>query len=74
MSEKLTTLEAWARLKYGESAPFIGTLRRWAREGKIYPPPKKHGRSYYVPTDAEYVDNYNDPDFMEKVSVASKAQ
>lgn len=74
MSEKLTTLEDWAKAKYGERAPFIGTLRRWARDGKIYPLPKKHGRSYFVLESAEYVQNYNDSAFMEKVSVASQTR
>lgn len=74
MSEKLITLERWGRLKYGDDVPFIGTLRRWVRERKIYPAPKKHGRSYFVPESAEYVENYNDASFMEKVSVASQTR
>lgn len=74
MSEKLVTLERWGQIKYGDDVPFIGTLRRWARDGKIYPLPKKHGRSYFVAENAEYVDNYNDSAFLEKVSVASQAQ
>lgn len=74
MTEKLITLERWGQVKYGEDVPFIGTLRRWARDGKIYPLPKKHGRSYFVSENAEYVDNYNDASFMEKVSVASQTR
>jgi hypothetical protein len=69
---KLVTLQAWALAQYGEDAPFIGTLRRWAREGKIYPFPKKHGRSYFVEPDAQYVDDYNDSAFMRKVAASMK--
>ena len=62
-TEKLTTLEAWARAKYGEAAPSIYTLRRWCREAKIQPAPQKHGRTYYVSEQAQYT-NYNDPSFL----------
>jgi len=74
MSSKLITLEDWARAKYGERAPFIGTLRRWARDGKIFPMPKKHGRSYFVEEHAEYVDNYNDLGLMGKIRGTAAAQ
>lgn len=74
MTAKLITLERWAEVKFGDSPPFIGTLRRWAREGKIYPHPKKHGRAYYLPENAEYVSNYNDSDFMRKVRDATQTQ
>lgn len=56
MAAKLITLEAWAAATYGEAAPHINTLRRWARDAHIYPKPIKHGRSYFVPADARYVD------------------
>ncbi|MDB5782057.1 excisionase [Caballeronia mineralivorans] len=68
---KLVTLQVWARTQFGEDAPFIGTLRRWAREGKLYPAPKKHGRAYYLREDAEYVSDYNDSDFMRKVRAST---
>lgn len=57
--EPLTTLEAWAAKRYGEHAPSIHTLRRWVREAKIYPIPKKHGRTYYVEDSAQYIADYN---------------
>nr|PZN75086.1 MAG: excisionase [Pseudomonadota bacterium] len=62
---RLITLEAWARARYAEGGPSRWTLRKWAREGKIYPHPEKHGRSYYVREDARYVGDYNGPAFME---------
>ena len=36
------------------------TLRRWARDGKIVPRPRKIGRDYAVRPDAKYI-NPNDP-------------
>lgn len=74
MSNKLVTLEAWAQAHYGEHAPHIKTLRRWCCEGKIFPIPQKHGRSYFVEETARYVGDYNDPSFMGRVRDAAQAQ
>lgn len=74
MSERLTTLESWAQSIYGEAAPGIQTLRRWCRDGKIFPIPEKHGRSYFVRETARYVGDYNDPAFMGRVRDATQAQ
>lgn len=52
---KLLTLEEWAKRRY-ESPPSSKTLRRWVRDAKIVPVPKKEGRSYVVSEDAEFVD------------------
>jgi hypothetical protein len=57
MNERLLTLEAWSRAEYGEDAPCIATLRRWVREGKIFPKPEKHGRAYYLLPTARYMKN-----------------
>jgi len=51
----LLTLEEWAKQTY-ETPPAMNTLRRWAREGLIQPPPEKHGRSYFVSPTARYVE------------------
>jgi len=56
---KLLTLQDWARATYGDAAPSLLTLRKWARSGNIMPPPRKHGRTYYVQPDAEYVSYFN---------------
>lgn len=53
MSERLTTLEAWAAKRYGEHAPSIHTLRRWVREGRFTPRPRKHGRKFFMQETAE---------------------
>lgn len=49
------TLEEWAKRHY-QPAPNLDTLRRWAREMKIFPFPQKVGRTYYVDPNAEYRD------------------
>ena len=54
---KLVTLEEWARCLYGDAAPEVCTLRRWARTARIYPAAEKHGRSYFVAPDAVYVNH-----------------
>lgn len=62
--ERLIRLEDWATAIYGDAAPKLGTLRRWAREGRITPAPVKHGRAYFVPAMARYVppgEIYNRP-------------
>lgn len=55
MNERLLTLDSWAERVYGDAAPCQTTLRRWARNGNIAPPPIKHGRAYFVREDAQYV-------------------
>lgn len=71
---KLITLEVWAAQLFGEASPTRDTLRRWCRETKIHPAPQKIGRTYYVSPDAQYVDNYNDTDFMRRVRDSAQAQ
>lgn len=56
MTAQLLPIDKWATEIYGEDAPTIHTLRRWARDGHIYPAPEKHGRSYFVSPSARYVD------------------
>ncbi|UAN43882.1 excisionase [Serratia sp. JSRIV001] len=48
------SLTKWAK-KYYDEPPSIGTLRRWARNGNIYPAPDLEGRSYKVHPDAFYI-------------------
>lgn len=55
-------LRDWAESQFGECAPKSDeTLRRWARDGKIIPRPRKIGKEYAVRHDARYV-NPNDHD------------
>ncbi|NIF20296.1 excisionase [Candidatus Pantoea multigeneris] len=52
---KLLDLQEWAALVYSQP-PSLSTLRRWAREGRIYPCPELHGKKYQLVADAIYVD------------------
>lgn len=74
MSGKLITLEEWAQSQYGDNAPRQNTLRLWCREGRIYPVPQKHGRSYFVEPSARYVRDFNDPAFMGRMHDAAQTQ
>lgn len=49
----LMTLEEWAAEQF-RTPPSANTLRKWAREGRIQPAPRKCGRSYYVESEAHY--------------------
>lgn len=40
-------LADWAATRWAPP-PSAWTLRRWARDGEIYPPPEKVGKTYYV--------------------------
>lgn len=51
----LVTLTTWAEDTYPDNPPAIVTLRRWARNGNIYPHPELHGREYRVDPDAFYI-------------------
>lgn len=68
------TLQRWAAAQYGEDAPHIKTLRRWVREGKIYPAPRKDGRTYFVEQTARYVGSYDQPEYMGRIRDAAQAQ
>ncbi|EIK7095334.1 excisionase [Escherichia coli] len=52
---KLLNLQEWAAEIY-TTPPSLSTLRRWTREGRIYPAPELHGKEYKVQPDAIYVD------------------
>lgn len=52
---KLLNLQECAAEVY-TTPPSLSTLRRWTREGRIYPAPELHGKEYKVQPDAIYVD------------------
>lgn len=56
MGDRLLTLEEWAEAVYGKHRPNLDTLRRWARQARIYPLPEKHGRTYFVIPSARHID------------------
>lgn len=47
-------LRTWLIQTFGKDAPTMWTARKWAREKKISPEPKKVGREWHVENDAEY--------------------
>lgn len=51
---KLLNLMEWASETYS-TPPSLSTLRRWAREGRIYPAPELHGKEYKLHPDSVYV-------------------
>lgn len=52
---KLMNLQEWASATYSQP-PSLSTLRRWVREGRIYPSPELHGKEYKLEPDSVYVD------------------
>lgn len=52
---KLMNLQEWASVTYTHP-PSLSTLRRWVREGRIYPCPQLHGKEYKLTPDSIYVD------------------
>jgi hypothetical protein len=44
---KKIPLTAWASSRY-DPPPSAWVLRKWVREGEIYPPPELVGSKYYV--------------------------
>lgn len=69
---KLVPLDQWAKATYGDAAPCIDTLRRWCREGRIYPQPEKHGKAYYLTPEARYIDASNS-DLLRRIRHGSQA-
>lgn len=53
-SPRLLTLAEWSKQLLGEHGPCLGTLRKWAREGRITPQPVKYGKLYFVEPNAKY--------------------
>lgn len=52
---KLLNLQEWADSIYS-TPPSLSTLRRWVREGRIYPAPELHGKEYKLLPDSIYID------------------
>lgn len=52
---KLMSLQEWASATYTQP-PSLPTLRRWVREGRIYPCPEGHNKEYKLKSDAIYRD------------------
>ncbi|MDR3414183.1 MAG: excisionase [Formivibrio sp.] len=48
------TLDVWAENEYGDKAPNMDTLRKWARSGLIMPTPEKVGATWFVRRESRY--------------------
>ncbi|PRY07042.1 excisionase [Paraburkholderia sp. BL25I1N1] len=66
-------LDKWLEKEF-DPPPKIRTARLWINAGKIYPPPVKVGRSYYVEQDAVFADGRTRPTLAERVIAARKAR
>ncbi|AXC69667.1 excisionase [Salmonella enterica] len=55
MTMSFVRLKTWGELNYPDDPPPLTTLRLWARNGNIYPPPELQGRTYRVDPDAFYI-------------------
>jgi hypothetical protein len=51
-------LDEWLKREF-DPPPAIRTARLWINAGKIYPPPVKVGRSYYVEQNATFQDAFH---------------
>lgn len=52
---RLITLYEWAIKEFGDVAPGKATLCNYAKQGMIYPPALKVGRSWMVEKDTRFV-------------------
>lgn len=48
------TIESWIQKNYASGGPAVATVRRWCRDGLLYPAPVKEGRSYYLYDNSRY--------------------
>jgi hypothetical protein len=53
---RLVSLATWAAAEYGDDAPDVRTLQRWAKSGQILPVPEKHGKQFFCVPSARYCD------------------
>ena len=61
ITPKLLSIEGWIEANFGAGAPTPRTVRRWIRGGYILPAPEKLGSTYYLRSDARYIDPANPP-------------
>lgn len=59
-------LDTWLERQF-DPPPAIATARGWVRDGKIYPPPVKVGRAYYVEENATFQDRQIRPSLAQRV-------
>jgi len=59
-------LDEWLKREF-DPPPAIRTARLWINAGKIYPPPVKVGRSYYVEQNAVFQDGTIRPHLANRI-------
>lgn len=59
-------LDAWLSKQF-DPPPAIRTARLWIKAGKIYPPPVKVGRAYYVEQNAVFQDGVARPSLASRI-------
>ena len=60
-------LDQWLARNF-DPPPAIRTARLWINAGKIYPPPVKVGRSYYVDQNATFQDGQTRPRLAQRIA------
>lgn len=69
---RLIPVSEWAAEVFGAHKPHRTTLARWIENGLIRPMPRKVGRTYFCPPNAEYIDPRADKmDLIERISNGS---
>ncbi|WP_316150101.1 excisionase [Cupriavidus sp. BIC8F] len=59
-------LDEWLKSQF-DPPPAIRTARLWVRDGKIYPPPVKVGRAYYVEENAVFQNGIARPSLASRI-------
>lgn len=60
-------LDEWLMREFSP-APAIRTARLWIRDGKIFPPPVKVGRAYYVDENATFQNRQTRPTLAQRIA------
>ncbi len=64
---RLIKLETWAKDQYGDDAPSLITLRRWARNGNLFPAAEQHGKCWYVTPGTKYMAQNNGSSIIDRM-------
>jgi hypothetical protein len=59
-------LDSWLAKQF-DPPPAIRTARLWIKDGKIYPPPVKVGRAYYVEENAVFQNGIARPSLASRI-------
>lgn len=68
-AEMKLLLTEWAAKQYSPTPPLF-TLRRWAREGEIWPAPERVGKHWYVDESATRIAHATGPTLIQRLARA----